>query len=286
MSDAIIKVFVAYEDTLRRECRAAGKRFHVDGQSCYELFGIDVLFRSDASPVILEINYSPQIDAPMPMDKMIKGTLLADLLHLAGHRLPPPGAAACEPGASPADSAAEEDEEAKVKAKDHPDYVPFFKLLKKGVLPRGAILRNARLAGLDPAVLDTPEAMVPAGQVLALKGSCVGIAHAGASSAACVARAGAKPTARPAASVRATTISPEDAAAGAPVDSAEMDATIDAHWLKLLPGLKTRKSQHFKRIFPRSAEQIRKYAPMFPTGSARRRYAAFADRMAATESKA
>ena len=40
-------------------------------------------------PRVLELNYSPDISAASPMDKFIKGRLLADTLHLVGVPLPP-----------------------------------------------------------------------------------------------------------------------------------------------------------------------------------------------------
>ena len=89
MCDVILRVFMAYEQTLREASRSISNTFYEDGSGCYELFGADVMFRADGTPVVLEINYSPQIDAPMPMDRWIKGRLLADTLHLAGHRVPP-----------------------------------------------------------------------------------------------------------------------------------------------------------------------------------------------------
>ncbi|CAM9808152.1 unnamed protein product, partial [Ectocarpus fasciculatus] len=47
-----------------------------------------------------------------------------------------------------------------VAVKDHPDYQKYFKMLKMG-LPRGAALQKMATEGVDQAILDTPDAMVP-----------------------------------------------------------------------------------------------------------------------------
>ena len=46
--------------------------------------------------------------------------------------------------------------------KDHPDYAPFFKMLKVGV-PQPVVSGKMSAAGLDPELLNTPEAPAPAG---------------------------------------------------------------------------------------------------------------------------
>lgn len=47
-----------------------------------------------------------------------------------------------------------------VKASEHPDYAPFFKLTRLGV-PVPVVSGKVSAAGLDPAVLDNPDAMIP-----------------------------------------------------------------------------------------------------------------------------
>jgi len=139
-----------YEKTLREWCRSISKTFYKDGSGCYELFGADVMFRADGSPVVLEINYSPQIDAPMPMDRWIKGRLLADSLHLAGHHIPP----------SVDDE--EDDHESnnlkKVAVREHSDYKRYFDLLKR--LPAGAVKKRMLFEGLNPDMIVTPDRLI------------------------------------------------------------------------------------------------------------------------------
>ncbi|CAM9503466.1 unnamed protein product, partial [Scytosiphon promiscuus] len=65
--------------------------------------------------------------------------------------LPLPGA---EPVAEPAPAPS------MVAAKDHPDYLKYFKMLKMG-MPRGAALQKMATDGVDQAILDTPDAMFP-----------------------------------------------------------------------------------------------------------------------------
>lgn len=59
-------------------------------------------------------------------------------------------------GAAPPSAAASG---AGVKAKDHPDYIKFFKLLSMG-LPAEQVKMKMQQAGVDPAVLDDPEAIL------------------------------------------------------------------------------------------------------------------------------
>ncbi len=49
--------------------------------------------------------------------------------------------------------------EGMVMAKDHPDYAPFFKMLKVGV-PLPVVSNKVLAAGLDPALLENPEIQI------------------------------------------------------------------------------------------------------------------------------
>ncbi len=146
MCDVLLRVFMAYEQTLREASRCISNTFHKDGSGCYELFGADVMFRADGTPVVLEINYSPQIDAPMPMDQWIKGRLLADTLHLAGHRVPP--------SKIEEETDDDDDDDTKVPVCEHEDYKRYFRLLK--VLPTGAVKKRMLMERLNPDMLSTP----------------------------------------------------------------------------------------------------------------------------------
>jgi len=52
--------------------------------SCFELYGIDVLLDSELMPTILEVNIMPALSCGSPLDKRIKGQLVANLLNLVG----------------------------------------------------------------------------------------------------------------------------------------------------------------------------------------------------------
>jgi hypothetical protein len=108
IGDVVKRAFVAFEPGLVAECRRLGIAGGGagggggGGGGAYMLFGADVILEARAAdvdgeaaprPVLLEINCMPQIDAAMPIDKLIKGTMLCDLLHLVGHGLTPPLAA-------------------------------------------------------------------------------------------------------------------------------------------------------------------------------------------------
>lgn len=80
----------------------------------------------------------------------------------------PAGAAA---GGLPAAVAAAE-APSMVPAKDHPKYAKYFKMLHLG-LPREAPLRSMLMDGVDQAILDAPDALMPAptGDVADLSGA-------------------------------------------------------------------------------------------------------------------
>jgi hypothetical protein len=63
---------------------------------------------------------------------------------------PPPQATVSAPEPSPVGP----------MVKDHPDYAPFFKMLKVGV-PQPVIVGKMSAIGLNPALLDTPDAPAP-----------------------------------------------------------------------------------------------------------------------------
>ena len=52
--------------------------------NCFELFGLDVILDTKLQPYLLEVNVSPSLNGSSPLDKKIKGTLIADILHTVG----------------------------------------------------------------------------------------------------------------------------------------------------------------------------------------------------------
>eukprot|EP01034_Spumella_vulgaris_P032937 gene32937-40656_t len=52
--------------------------------NCFELFGMDVILDHRLEPSLLEVNVSPSLMGSSPLDKRIKGTVVADMLHIVG----------------------------------------------------------------------------------------------------------------------------------------------------------------------------------------------------------
>lgn len=56
-------------------------------QTCFEIYGFDILIDSNLRPWLLEVNVLPSLSSSSPMDKFIKTLLLSDTLYLVGFRL-------------------------------------------------------------------------------------------------------------------------------------------------------------------------------------------------------
>lgn len=52
--------------------------------NCFELFGVDVMLDAKLMPHLIEVNVSPSLMGSSPLDKQIKGLLVADMFHLVG----------------------------------------------------------------------------------------------------------------------------------------------------------------------------------------------------------
>ena len=59
-------------------------RFTKHKNSCFEIYGFDILLDSKLKPWLLEVNISPSLSSSSPMDKKIKSTLICDTLNLIG----------------------------------------------------------------------------------------------------------------------------------------------------------------------------------------------------------
>jgi len=53
-------------------------------QTCFEIYGFDILVDQALNPWILEVNICPSLSSSSPLDKRIKTKLIADTLTLAG----------------------------------------------------------------------------------------------------------------------------------------------------------------------------------------------------------
>ncbi|KAI6654140.1 Tubulin polyglutamylase TTLL4 isoform X4 [Oopsacas minuta] len=57
-------------------------------ECCHELFGFDVILDADYKPWLLEVNISPSLHSVSEFDVSLKSPLVANLLTLAGYRVP------------------------------------------------------------------------------------------------------------------------------------------------------------------------------------------------------
>lgn len=212
ISNLVTKSFIAFEPLIVSESRRLGYK----ADNGYELFGIDIMLVNGKTndsvvslsktspqpvPILIELNYQPQIDAAMPMDVLIKGTMMTDLMHLVGHKLPPAldkrfrakyrnqignknNGADVGAGSSwfsdKTDPSISIDFTNKRKpevyngrtcpANEHPEYIKFFKMIRMG-LPRSLVIQKMKqetqMRGLRPflvfdtTALDDPTKLVP-----------------------------------------------------------------------------------------------------------------------------
>eukprot|EP01033_Poteriospumella_lacustris_P000447 gene447-295_t len=79
--DIIIKTMVAMEGEITPLIQRSGVNYRTN---CFELFGCDVILDENLQPHLLEVNVSPSLMGSSPLDKRIKGMLIADVLHTVG----------------------------------------------------------------------------------------------------------------------------------------------------------------------------------------------------------
>jgi tubulin polyglutamylase TTLL4 len=78
--DICLKTMIAAEGEITPQLQSTvGYR-----TNCFELFGCDVILDEDLTPHLLEVNVSPSLMGSSPLDKRIKGMLIADILHTVG----------------------------------------------------------------------------------------------------------------------------------------------------------------------------------------------------------
>lgn len=78
--DLCLKTMIAAESEITPHLhQAANYR-----TNCFELFGCDVILDSSLTPHLLEVNVSPSLMGSSPLDKKIKGTVIADIFHIVG----------------------------------------------------------------------------------------------------------------------------------------------------------------------------------------------------------
>lgn len=80
INDLLVKTMIAGEG----EMSSAYHHSAPYNSNCYELFGCDVFLDESLTPSLIEVNVSPSLTGSTPIDKLIKGKLLADTFHLVG----------------------------------------------------------------------------------------------------------------------------------------------------------------------------------------------------------
>lgn len=78
--DLCVKTMIAAESTITPQLHSSANY----RSNCFELFGCDVILDSDLIPHLLEVNVSPSLMGSSPLDKRIKGAVIADTLHIVG----------------------------------------------------------------------------------------------------------------------------------------------------------------------------------------------------------
>merc|ERR1719443_978002 len=102
IKDLCIKTLIGVEPQIRTQWRTSlggeeegdwqsvcAGHAGVHPQSCYEMYGFDVILDADLRPWLLEVNICPSLSSGSPMDKRIKTKLVADTLTLVGVSLLP-----------------------------------------------------------------------------------------------------------------------------------------------------------------------------------------------------
>jgi len=99
VKDLILKTLIAVEPAMREywgrmlETPNGGwlvgqEELQVHPQSCFELYGFDIIIDGDLKPLLLEVNICPSLSSGSPLDKRIKTKLVADILTLVGLKPP------------------------------------------------------------------------------------------------------------------------------------------------------------------------------------------------------
>ncbi|NXT11686.1 TTLL5 polyglutamylase, partial [Prunella fulvescens] len=87
VEDLIIKTLVSAELSIASAC----KSFLSHRDSCFELYGFDVLIDDTLKPWLLEVNLSPSLACDAPLDLKIKASMLSDMFTLVGFVCQDPG---------------------------------------------------------------------------------------------------------------------------------------------------------------------------------------------------
>lgn len=82
VKDVIVKTLISVEPHIVSNLnKSPGGR-----NSCFELYGFDILIDQDLKPWLLEVNVLPSLSSSSPFDKIVKTLLVCDVLTLVGIR--------------------------------------------------------------------------------------------------------------------------------------------------------------------------------------------------------
>lgn len=78
--DLLVKTMIGSESVITPHLHSSANY----RTNCFELFGCDVMLDSKLKPHLVEVNISPSLMGGAAVDKLIKGQLIADILHVVG----------------------------------------------------------------------------------------------------------------------------------------------------------------------------------------------------------
>ncbi|XP_033108260.1 tubulin polyglutamylase TTLL4-like [Anneissia japonica] len=84
IKDLVVKTIISGESSITSMTKANVRHRY----SVHELFGFDILLDENLKPWILEVNISPSLHSNSPLDISVKGSMIKDLLNLAGFQIP------------------------------------------------------------------------------------------------------------------------------------------------------------------------------------------------------
>ena len=82
IKDVIIKTILAAEQPILQHMGGSKNK-----NSCFEIYGFDVIIDAKLKPWLLEVNVSPSLSSSSPYDKIVKTKLLSDSLYLIGFKM-------------------------------------------------------------------------------------------------------------------------------------------------------------------------------------------------------
>ena len=82
IKDVCIKTLMSVEPYIISQMRTTKHR-----NSCFEVYGFDVIVDANLKPWLLEVNVAPSLSSSSPFDKQVKSMLLTDTCHLLGYTI-------------------------------------------------------------------------------------------------------------------------------------------------------------------------------------------------------